>query len=178
MIPKNSSLIRLTSDYQIKPFNCGDADLNDFLFNDARNYLKELFTVTYILENSEETIAFFSLLNDRISINDTDSERFWKKQFNKSIPFNKRRSSYPAVKIGRLGVNQHFKNQHIGTAIIDYIKQLFIINNRTGCRFITVDAYKESVNFYSKNDFKFLTTQDAGEDTRLMYFDLKRVPKE
>ncbi len=29
-------LIQLTQDYDLKPFDCGDADLNGFLFNDAK----------------------------------------------------------------------------------------------------------------------------------------------
>ena len=49
---------------------------------------------------------------------------------------------------------------------------LFIDNNRTGCKFITVDAYAQSLDFYVKNGFNFLTDQDIGKDTRLMYFDL------
>lgn len=56
--PDGSSLIRLTQDYQFKPFDCGDSDLNDFLINDSKSYLQKLLAVTYVLENQEETIAF------------------------------------------------------------------------------------------------------------------------
>ena len=28
-------LIQLTSDYDLKPFDCGDADLNDFIITEA-----------------------------------------------------------------------------------------------------------------------------------------------
>lgn len=28
-------IVRLTEDYEIKPFDCGNDDLNDFLLNDA-----------------------------------------------------------------------------------------------------------------------------------------------
>lgn len=51
-------LIRLTQEYEIKPFDCGDSDLNDFLFNDSKNYQKELLAVTYIIESDLETVAF------------------------------------------------------------------------------------------------------------------------
>lgn len=36
--PAGSSIIRLTAAHQIKPFDCGDADLNEFLLNDAKSY--------------------------------------------------------------------------------------------------------------------------------------------
>ena len=31
-------LIQLTADYELKPFDCGDADLNGFLMNDAKSF--------------------------------------------------------------------------------------------------------------------------------------------
>ena len=168
--PAGSSLIRLTAAHQIKPFDCGDADLNEFLLNDATSYLQKLLAVTYILENENETIAFFSLINDKITIGDVDSGNQWKKWFKKTT--GKDFSSHPAMKLGRLGVSNSFKGTGIGTIILDYIKELFVTNNRTGCRYITVDAYGASLSFYEKNGFRYLTTKDKDSDTRLMYFDL------
>jgi hypothetical protein len=39
-----------------------------------------------------------------------------------------------------LGTNKDFAGQGYGTAIMDFIKVLFSTNNRTGCRFLIVDA--------------------------------------
>ncbi len=33
-------LVPLTSDYELTPFDCGDSDLNEFLFNDAKKALE------------------------------------------------------------------------------------------------------------------------------------------
>lgn len=167
-------LIRLSQDYAIKPFDCGDNDLNDFLFNDAKKYQKELLAVTYILESDTETVAFFSLLNDKITfeVEAKKNKSFWNR-FNRNIPNSKRTSKgYPAMKIGRLAVSNTYKGKEIGTLIIDYLKGLFIDNNRTGCKFIALDAYKASLKFYEKNDFKYLTNEDEFEETRLMFFNL------
>jgi len=171
MVP-GSTLIRLSPDTIIKPFDCADVDLNDFFLNESKHYLSELLAVTYIIENDTDTIAFFSVLNDKISAEDVDSKRKWKRFFQDKMPNQKRYHSYPAVKIGRLGVSNAYKSQGVGTEILDYIKGLFINNNKTGCRYITVDAYRESLAFYEKNDFIYLTINDMGSDTRLMYFDL------
>ena len=170
-------LIRLTQDHQIKPFDCGNSDLNEFLLQDSKNYQKELLAVTYILESDSETIAYFSLLNDKITfeIEANRNKSFWNR-FNRNIPNTKRTTKgYPAMKIGRLAVNANYKGQNIGRLILDYLKGLFIENNRTGCKFITLDGYKESLIFYEKNDFKFLTQEDENEDTRLMYFNLSNL---
>lgn len=65
-------LIRLTEDHVFKPFDCGEEDLNEFLLLDAKDYLHRLMSVTYIIENDERTVAFFSVSNDRVAISDTD----------------------------------------------------------------------------------------------------------
>ncbi|MBN2035650.1 MAG: GNAT family N-acetyltransferase [Chitinispirillaceae bacterium] len=172
-------LLRLTLDTKIKPFDCGDSDLNGFLFDDAHDYLKELFAVTYLWEYGDDTVAFFSVSNDRIVFNEkTISKTEWNR-FERKIPNLKRGKDNPAVKIGRLGVNQKYQNQKIGTELLTYIKHLFLDKNKTGCRFITVDAYnKEPVlSFYEKNGFIHLTENDKDAATKLMYFDLSRFAK-
>jgi GNAT superfamily N-acetyltransferase len=153
------------------PFDCGDPDLNEFLLSDSKNYYGQLLAVTYLLQNEEGVIAFFSVLNDKISVEDVDTKSRWKR-IRAKMPRNKQFKSYPAVKIGRFAVCNSYKGKKLGTALLDYIKYLFIDNNRTGCRFITVDAYSQSLNFYEKNGFKYLTESDKGADTRLMHFDL------
>ena len=58
---------RLTTEHEILPFDCGDEDLNNYLAFDALNYQKQLLSVTYFLENDNETVLFFSLSNDKIA---------------------------------------------------------------------------------------------------------------
>jgi len=171
-------LIRLEHNYAIKPFDCGDSDLNEFLLEDSCPQMGELFSVTYLIEEKEEegkTVAFFTLVNDKIKVEESKSKSFWKNRLGKKIPHAKERKEYPAVKLGRLGVHNEFKSKKIGTAILDYIKVWFISKNKTGCRFITVDAYCKSLHFYEKNGFDYLTDKDEKEHTRLMFFDLKRI---
>lgn len=174
---KNINLGRLSEDKQIYPFDCGDSDLNEFLLSDALAYTRNLIAVTYIFENfkEKETVGFFSVLNDKITAEQT-SNSGWKR-FRKSIPERKRFKSYPAVKIGRLGVSLSYQSKGLGSSIIEYIKGLFLDSNKTGCRFITVDAYnnEKTINFYKKNGFIFLTELDQKEETRLMYFDLIKI---
>lgn len=154
-------------------FDCEDEDLNDFFYSSAINYQKELMAVTYVLENTEtsETVAFFCLQNDKISAEYFDSNRQWKKKI--QVPFApKILRDYPAIKIGRFGVSKNYKNQKIGISLISILKVLFISENRTGCSFITVDAYSQSLGFYEKNGFVYFSNKDVDKDTRQMYFDL------
>lgn len=89
--------------------------------------------------------------------------------------------------IGRLGVNDKYKNKGVGRELMNFIKSWFIdAENKTGCRFVVVDSYNEEVPlaFYQRNGFQFLfstinqekeymgLSEDYTLKTRLMYFDL------
>ncbi len=159
----------------MKNFSCGDEDLDDFILHRASAFQKHLLSVSYayVEDTSGQILAYCSLANDKVAITDfkdrAEFNRFRKKR---GFPNEKRLKSYPAVKLCRLGVETSAKGQQIGTTVLDYIKSMFVIENKTGCRFLTVDAYLEAVPFYVKNGFRFMTQDDNDPHTRLMYFDL------
>jgi predicted GNAT family N-acyltransferase len=158
----------------IPPFESEDKDLNDFLLNDAKNYLKSLLAVTYMYQTNDEVIAYFSLSNDNLIKND-DKQPAWNR-LNRAIPNDKRRRSYPAVKIGRLAVAKKYAGVGMGSRMVLTIKNMYINEQqRAGCRFLTLDAYRDALPFYQKNKFHTLTEQDCHDDTRTMYFDLKTI---
>ena len=148
-------------------FDCGDQDLTEFFLVDAIPHKKELVGVTYFFYDdlNKSAISFFTVSNDAIR---TDS-------FKDSLPESKRYSFYPAVKIGRFGVNKDYQRLQIGRQMMDFIKRFFVVENKTGCRFITVDAYNkpEILEFYRKNGFTFLSEKDTSRPTRTMKYDLK-----
>jgi GNAT superfamily N-acetyltransferase len=178
MASRTDSPVRLSPETDLTGFDCGDFDLNDFILNDACGYMAELMAVTYLVKKGETVAAFFSLANDKLTYDPADpqSKHEWNKLARK-VPNKKRRKSFPAVKLGRLGVHIMCKKTGLGSEILDFLKRWFIDGNKTGCRFITVDAYNkpEIVRFYEKNGFRFLTPTDIEAETRLMYYDLKPI---
>ncbi|MEW8202707.1 MAG: GNAT family N-acetyltransferase [Candidatus Thiodiazotropha endolucinida] len=172
-MPSISKVVRLDPEDSRPKFDCDDEDLNDFFLTDSCASGSELLSVTYLATNTkDETLAFFSVSNDSIKKESLTGSRF--KRVTKKIPREKRYSSMPAVKIGRLGTNKLFQRQGIGTELLDFIKFWFTHGNKTGCRFVIVDAYNkdEVTNFYKRNGFEYLLTDDDKDPTRLMYFDL------
>ena len=177
----NEALVisKLDEDETVKAFDCGDDDLNDFIVNECAPYRKEKLAVTYVLESEQDTnhehiAAFFSLANDRISLADFESKTNYNR-FSKRFNNHKRLKSYPAVKIGRFGVSLSMKGQSVGSFLLKFVKMYFLLDNKTGCRFITVDAYAAAVPFYLKNGFVPLNDDDIDDPTRLLYFDLNDV---
>ena len=169
-------------------FECENDDLNDFFLNDCINYSKELLGKSYCFtldEDETKIVCAFTISNDSIKVNTLPNSR--KRVVIKAIPRPKQFKSYPAVLIGRLGVNKKFGRQGIGTELMDFIKSWFIDkDNKTGCRFIVVDSYntENAINYYLKNNFVFLFSTEQQEKehmgrtsteelkTRLMFFDL------
>lgn len=176
-----------------QPFDCDNSDLNDFFRNDALNYYSELLGKTYCFtldENPEIIVCAFTISNDSIKTFLLPNAR--KKKVIKDIPRQKQMKSYPAVLIGRLGVNKNYRfikdeTDRTGKQLMDFIKSWFIDGaNKTGCRFIVVDSYNEAnpLKYYSDNEFIPLFSSeeqekeytginsDAKLETRLMYYDL------
>jgi GNAT superfamily N-acetyltransferase len=168
------SLQRLEADDTRPEFDCGDSDLNEFFKTDSKEYSKELLAVTYLALRKGSPVAYFSVLNDAIKKQDTDTPVSAFKRINKSIPRPKQYKNIPAVKIGRLAVCAHEAGKKAGSYMMDFIKYWFKNGNKTGCRFILVDAYNKEkvIKFYQNNGFKFMTSKDAKSSTRIMYFDL------
>lgn len=135
-----------------------------------------MLAVTYLLETDIDTIAYFSVSNDSIRYEDAPSKSQFKKKILKPIPYEKRGlKTIPAVKIGRFAVNTSYQGKGVGSGLMNYIKWLFIDKNKTGCRYIIVDAVKndKTIQFYRNNGFHLLEKKHSPDErTILMFFDL------
>lgn len=175
------------------PFSCGDADLDEYFEEDAFLYENELLGKSYCWINrndDKEIVAIATLAYDGIKTFNLDNTS--KNSFQRNIPHNKRHRSYPAVLIGRLGVNKLFqgKGLNIGTQLMDALKYWFVDeNNKAACRYIIVDAYNSegTLHYYTKNGFKPLYKSETAEKlafgidetdvlkSRIFFFDLKLI---
>jgi len=169
-------------------FSCGDADLDDFFQNDTAKFNAQLLGKSYCyrLDNDDKTIVCaFTLSNASIDVRNLPNSR--KKKLITDIPREKHISSYPAMLIGRLGVNKDFGRKGIGTELLDTIKMIALDEaNWASCRFVTVDAYnnESALKYYENNGFLYLFSTEEQEKefiglsenselkTRIMYFDL------
>lgn len=175
------------------PFSCEDDDLDDFFSNDAFFYDEELIGKTYAWVSASDTrkiLGMITLANDSVKAQKIPSSA--RNRLQRRVNNLKRGLNFPAVLIGRLGVSSDCqgKGMNVGSQILDYIKDWFrSSDNKTGCRFLVVDAYnnERTKKFYQKNGFKTLYKTENEEreflqlnpeeplKTRFMFFDLKRV---
>ena len=167
-------LVRLTPETEFTEFECGDEDLNNFLIEDAKDFNEKRIATSYILKDEDNIVAYFCLLNDKISRQDVTNSQ-WKK-IKDAFPNSKQFGSYPAIKIGRFAVSTKYKGRNIGTDLMNLLKVMLNENpNYSAFRYLTVDAYHSAIEFYQKNNFKILSEKIQNEHTRLMFFDMMEL---
>ena len=175
-------------------FDCGSSedeqDLNDFFTNDAIPYQQKLLGKTYLFRSRKDTkeiVTAFTLANDSIRLTNKLAEEYKEIFLEDTDLRDKSIKRFPDVLIGRLGTSTKFAHQGYGSAVMDFIKNLFRESNKTGCRFIIVDALNnaDTLHYYERNGFRYLVEDERLEakyvgigvghlplHTRLMYFDL------
>ena len=167
-------LVRLTPQHNLSDFDCGDNDLNEFLKDNALQFTEQRIANTFVLEDEGKIVAYFCLLNDKVSQEESSNNK-WKK-IKKDFPEGKQFSSYPAIKIGRFAVSLDYRGLNYGTDLMVMLKDMLNSNpNYSAFRYLTVDAYLSAIGFYEKNNFKILSPQTINKDTRLMFFDMMEL---
>lgn len=188
LIPVSDEVLK-----RCQPFSCGEDDLDEFFAKDCLVNQRKLLGKTYLFclkSNLDVIVTAFSLSNDSIRLTNRIADEYKEQFLGDADLCDKTFKRFPAVLIGRLGTNKDFAGQGYGTAIMDFIKVLFRTNNRTGCRFLIVDALNrpETLHYYEKNGFNYLIADERLEakymgigvgrlplNTRLMYFDLLKI---
>lgn len=171
-------------------FTCGASDLDEFLYKDSMAYEKDLMGKTYcwlMNEDNAKIVGYVTLAN--AGIQTTHLQNNSKRHLHKNIAYNKQGRTYPAVLIGRIAVAKDYQGRdyRLGTQMMDFIKKWFMAyDNKTGCRFVLVDAVNapNTLAYYERNGFKPLFRREEDEKdfynvdkkedlkTRMYYFDL------
>jgi GNAT superfamily N-acetyltransferase len=139
-----------------------DPDLNEFFKIDSLVYERGLWVKNYkiLLKGQEETIlGLVSLLNDALRFQATGQKRRYTHHLKNFM------EAHPAMKVGRLAIRKELGRAGIGSKVLNLLKAFFLNENRTGCRFITVDAYNrpDVIAFYRKNGFVQIKVPDSSE---------------
>ena len=162
---------KINDKHDLSNFNSYEKELVNFLIEDALNNQNQKLSVTFLWFYEKNLAGYVTLLNDKINLEGNLKEFFREKDIHYK--------SLPALKIGRLCVHDDFRKRGIGRLMVLFaIKQANEISeNKSGCRFITLDAKRnekrelDSIHFYKKLGLKLLKERIKG--TTPMYLDLK-----
>ncbi len=141
-------VLPLTREYGITAFHSTNDELNDFLINDALTSQDALISRTYLCYYGDALAGFLTLVTDTIEVklveapDGVDGYQY---------------SKYPCIKIARIAVDRDYAGSGVGRFLLLWaVGTVYRISRVVGCRYITVDAKKESVRFYEKNGFKII----------------------
>ena len=124
---KQAVLVDVSPDISemLKNFDCDDKHINKFFKKKAMDFSSQFLSRSFCFvnkENLDEVVCAYCLSNDSVNLLGLPSEI--KKRFQAKFPQGKGLASYPAIKIGRLGVQKKYSDggAHVGTQLLDYIK--------------------------------------------------------
>jgi GNAT superfamily N-acetyltransferase len=109
-----------------------------------------MLNITYVAYYDKKIVGFYTLSADAISAKNLGvnyKEKFADKNLGYKI--------YPALKLGRLEVHKDYEKKGVGTFLLKKVfKHGIILSKSIGLRFITIDVYMPSYEFYEKNHCK------------------------
>jgi GNAT superfamily N-acetyltransferase len=157
--------------HPIAAFDCGHADLNDFIKNDWPRQAEQRLAYTKLALHQNNLVGYITLLSDSIVLHESERKWFIEREF--------RVHHVAALKIGRLGTDNRYKKTGIGTAMMKYaVGVAFRMNEMgVGCRFLTLDSDKGAISFYEKLGFVLSQHRDyKKKDFPSMHYDLITQP--
>ncbi|MBI2666979.1 GNAT family N-acetyltransferase [Candidatus Woesearchaeota archaeon] len=171
--PEEIHMKIISENHYVQDFKSYERELVNFLIEDAFENQKQKLSVTFLWFYQDRLVSYITLLNDKINLTPQLKEFFTQK----GVLYG----TLPALKIGRLCVDDRFMRRGLGKLMIwSAIQTAQEINkNKSGCRFLTLDAKrnkdtkKDPLNFYLKMGFKTLKEEHKG--TTPMYLDLKFI---
>jgi len=142
---------KLSFEHDFSGFNCGggkeDNELDSFLKENALSEQGENANVTYaaVLKGAKIVIGYVTILNDKLRVSTKE-----KKDMRIASGYH----DFPAIKIGRLAVDKRHVGKKVATTLLQGIIGLALETaEKTGCRFLIVDSYPKSVDWYLKKSF-------------------------
>jgi GNAT superfamily N-acetyltransferase len=150
-------------------FQTYEPELKRFLLEDALNDQNLKISKTFLLFKDDFLIGYITLMCDSLRLGGDLKQDFKTK--------NIQYKSLPALKIGRLAIDDRYQKQGFGKVLVKLalISAKRIFSKYCGCRFIILDAKrnkepeKDSLHFYKALNFKILKEREKG--TTPMYFD-------
>jgi GNAT superfamily N-acetyltransferase len=147
--------------------------LKIFVEKHAKAYAEQMLAISYGVFDGQKLIGYVTLVCGQIEVDsgqpapDVGDAMFLYKH-------------YPAVKIARLAIDQRYRRTGLGRVLVDFSLGVArdTVASTVGCRFVVLDAKKQSVPFYEKNGFRLIDTQtNRARAEPVMFLDLKGTPE-
>jgi GNAT superfamily N-acetyltransferase len=123
-------------------FDCGKDDQNQFLYERAWRDHEAGVSGTYLFYVKGMLAGYVTLMTDALLLH--------KRERGRGVHYQ----TVSAVKLCQLGVGVEFQGQGLGKQLVAFAVQIALtVANFVGCRYLTLEARPELVEFYEKQGF-------------------------
>ena len=140
-------VLPLNDRHNRKGFDCGDADLNGWLTQTARQHKEKGISSTFVAVNDEpstEVLGFYAISLAELVNADLPA------QYRKRLP-----NKVPVFRLGRLATALQHQGKGMGEYLIfDAIDRATRISKEVGGIGLVVDAKHSAIDFYQKYGFE------------------------
>lgn len=127
---------------ELKSFDCGNDDLNEYLKCYARQNDKHGMGRTFVLFEKNDLVGYVTLCSASLLFEDMPKDI--------KLP----RYPIPAIKIARLAVDKKFQGKGYGKELLAFsLEKIALLAEFIGVRLVVVDAKEESKAFYQHFGF-------------------------
>jgi GNAT superfamily N-acetyltransferase len=140
-------VLPLNGEHDRKGFDCGDAELNRWLNQTARQHKEKGVSSTFVVvavESSAEVLGFYAISLAELVNADLPA------QYRKRLP-----AKVPVFRLGRLATDKQHQGQGIGEHMLfDAIDRVTRIAHEVGGIGLVVNAKPSAVDFYKRYGFE------------------------
>lgn len=155
---------KLTLEDDTGSFNCGQKDLDEYIWYQAKDQQLEGAAVIYLAWFEAQITGFLSL-----NMSSIKTEHVAKEHKPEHTPY----LYFPSLMIGRLAIDERFSKQGIGRLLCQRaISTSIRLRKEVGCQFVILNAKKDSIKFYERCGFSLGKNQPPERDEPFMYFKL------
>lgn len=150
-----------------RDFECTRVEQNDFLHERAWSEQAEGFSVTHLAQLHGIVVGYMTLAMDAIPLQTSEKPRS-----------DLRLVRFPAMKIVQLAVDARWEGRGFGQHLVASAAVIaHRLSHTIGCRYLTVDAKPEVVDWYKHREFKINKVdrkalaeraEKAGKDPKLL----------
>jgi predicted N-acetyltransferase YhbS len=156
-------------------FDCRREAQNSFLYEWAWPDQRQRLTTTYVYRAAGMLVGYMAVCMDAVVLGTREK------------PAALRYKNLAALKLAQLGVDHTLSGRGLGTLIIfDVVNLALELSQRVGCRYVTLDAQPDLVEWYQRLGFKInrviqkqrieaAGTRNPDEIPVSMRFDLREV---
>lgn len=173
------------TEFTLRPLQAGDTvtslslgdsaftPLKDFLRKHAKKYHDNHLARTWVIVDPGGKIAsYVTLVCGQVELREEAEQLV-------AGELDYRYKEYPALKIARLATDRRFRGKGLAQKLVEFSIGVAIedICPSVGCRFIILDAKKQSIKFYTeKCGFTILNTADnKSRESPIMFIDLAKL---